>query len=81
MHRVRSEIPEVHVPDLDKVIEDVISPQGVRRMHVIRYGSPVDVEKYKALAPKGIEPFFWCYQIGEEWHFHFAWKIEPGKEQ
>jgi len=71
--------PEVHVPDQDKVLEDDVSEHGVRRIHIVRLGSPVDIEEWKAKAPAGVEPFYWFYKIGEEWHFHFAWKVPPVK--
>ena len=67
--------PEVHVPDQDKLIEDAISSKGVRRIHVARLGSPVDPGTWKAKAPAGAEVFYWFYKIGDEWHFHFAWKV------
>lgn len=67
--------PDVNVPDQDKLIEDAVSPQGVRRIHVARLGSPVDLEVWKAKAPAGVQVFHWFYKIGEEWHFHFSWKV------
>lgn len=69
--------PEVNVPDRDKLIEDVITRFGVRRIHVARLGSPVDPEPWKAKAPAGVEVHHWSYLEGKEWNHVFAWKLTP----
>jgi len=60
-----------------RLVDDSVSPHGVHRIHVANSEGPIDKEYWKTRVPDtATRVHFWFYKIGNEEHFHIAWKEE-----